>query len=218
MNRLALSVGLSALIAGSGGIAAAAPSSASPPEAPTFTKDVAPILLKNCASCHRPGEVAPMSLLTYQDARPWSKAIKEKVVSREMPPWFADRTQGRKLRNDRSLTEQEIQTIVAWVDAGAPKGHDADLPALPRFAAGWSGGAPDYIVEVPVEFELPAEGQIDLQDFYVPVPFAEDRFAEALEMRPGNYAVVHHARINLQSLPEGAKIVGVGASRPMAPS
>src|SRR5947208_1484380 len=88
---------------------------------PTFSKDVAPIFFNNCASCHRPGEIAPMTLLSYEDARPWAKAIKTKVVAREMPPWGADPAHSLKMRNDRSLTEQQIDTIVAWVDGGAPR-------------------------------------------------------------------------------------------------
>src|SRR6266849_4917267 len=91
--------------------------------APTFTKDVAPILFNNCAICHRPGEVAPMSLLTYEDARPWAKAIKRKVVSREMPPWFADPANSSlKFNNDRRLSQKDIDTLVAWVDGGTPMG------------------------------------------------------------------------------------------------
>src|SRR5215831_4237322 len=91
----------------------------------TFTKDVAPILFKNCAQCHRPGEVAPMSLLNYKEVRPWARSIKEKVVSREMPPWLAD-PQNTHFVNDRRLSQKEIDTIVAWVDAGAPKGDDKE--------------------------------------------------------------------------------------------
>src|SRR5689334_2478282 len=104
---------------------------------PTFAKDVAPILYKNCATCHRPGEIAPMSLLSYNDARPWAKAIKDKVASREMPPWLAEPSGSVKFRNDRRLSDAQVDTIVRWVDAGAPKGNDADLPAVPRFEEGW---------------------------------------------------------------------------------
>ena len=175
---------------------------------PTFTKDVAPILFANCATCHRPGEIAPMSLLSYQDARPWSKAIQDKVSRREMPPWSADPRFGH-FRNDRSLSQEQIDTIVAWVDGGSPRGNDADLPPLPTFATGWKQGTPDHIIEMPVEFELPAEGEIPMLTFYQPVPFKEDVFAQALEMRPSNPAVVHHANVVMErvSLPAGASIV-----------
>jgi hypothetical protein len=189
-------------------VTSSAPSAAPPPAHPTFTKDVAPILYKHCAQCHRPGEVAPMSLLTYADARPWARAIKSKVVSREMPPWGADPDQGRKMRNDPSLSKAQIETISAWVDAGAPRGDDADLPPAPAFAEGWTyGREPDYVLEMPVEFEIPAEGELGVQMFYSKVPFAEDRFAEVLEIRPGNRAAVHHAGIFVVDIPEGTTLV-----------
>ena len=185
---------------------------------PTFAKDVAPILFDNCAVCHRPGEVAPMSLLTYQDARPWSRAIKEKVVSREMPPWLADRRFG-SFRNERGLTQGELDTIVAWSDGGAPRGADADLPAAPQFASGWShpsGRPPDVILEMPVEFEIPAEGETPNFSLYAKVPFEEDKFLEAIEMRPSNYAVVHHSGVYVRDLPPGA-VVGRGEAWPGGP-
>ena len=181
---------------------------AAPPEAPTFAKDIAPILHKHCAQCHRSGEVAPMSLISYDDARPWARAIKSKVVSREMPPWGADPDQGRKMRNDPSLSKAQIETIVAWVDAGAPRGNDADLPVPPQFAEGWTyGREPDYILEMPVEFEIPAEGELGVQMFYSKIPFTEDRFAEVLELRPGNRSVVHHAGLFVVDIPEGTTLV-----------
>jgi hypothetical protein len=178
------------------------------PSVPTFTKDVARIVFDKCASCHRPGEVAPMTLLSYDDVRPWAKAIRNKVVAREMPPWFADPDHSLKMRNDRSLSKEQIDTIVRWVDGGAPKGNDADLPPAPKFAEGWTAGRePDYVLEMPVEFSIPAEGELGVQMFYSPVPFKEDRFAETLEIRPGNRAVVHHAGVFVVDIPEGAKIV-----------
>ena len=159
---------------------------------PTFTKDVAPILYSSCANCHRPGEIGPMSLLSYQDARPWSKSIRDKVARREMPPWSADPAHSLKFRNDPSLSAQQIETILAWVDGGSPKGNDADLPPVPKFAAGWKNGQPDLVIEMPVEFKLPAEGELEIQDFFVKSPLKEDTLVEAVEIRPGNTAVVHH--------------------------
>jgi hypothetical protein len=177
------------------------------PIAPTFTKDVAPILYNSCVSCHRPGEVAPMSLMSYQDARPWAKAIKTKVVSREMPPWGADPHFGT-FRDDRSLSEAQIDTIVKWVDAGAPKGDESDLPATPTFATGWQRGEPDAIIEMPFEFQLPAEGEVPVIDFYTKAPFDHDVYVKAIEVRPSNSAVVHHAGLyTVDKLPEGAKLV-----------
>ena len=121
--------------------------------APTYTADVAPILFKNCAGCHRPGEIGPMSFLSYESTRPWARSIKEKVVSREMPPWAADPASSMKMRNDRSLSPKEIDTIVAWVNAGAPKGNPADMPPAPTFATGWQLGEPDFVFEQPVEWD-----------------------------------------------------------------
>ena len=127
--------------------------------APTFTKDVAPILYKNCVECHRPDAMAPMSLITYDDARPWARAVKQKVVKREMPPWGADPAIG-KFSNDVSLNQTEIDTIAAWVDAGAPQGNPADLPPAPRFESGWSIGTPDLIFRMQQPITVPADGTV----------------------------------------------------------
>ncbi|MCC7179891.1 MAG: cytochrome c [Acidobacteria bacterium] len=175
---------------------------------PTFNKDVAPIMFSKCATCHREGEVAPMSLLTYEQVRPWARAIKSKVISREMPPWGADPRESLPMRNDMSLSEAQIATLVAWVDAGAPRGNPADLPPVPTFTTGWTyGSEPDAILEMPVEFEIPAEGELGVQMFYSKVPWNEDRFAEVVELRPGNAKVVHHAGIFFVDIPEGTTLV-----------
>lgn len=188
------------------GLAGTEPAPA-PAVAATFTKNVAPILYNSCVTCHRPGEVAPMSLISYQDVRPWAKAIKSKVASREMPPWGANPHFG-KFKDDRSLTDAQIATIASWVDAGAPKGEDTDLPPMPSFASGWSHGEPDAIIEMPVEFELPAEGEIAVTDFYTKAPFDHDVYVKAVEVRPGTPAVVHHAGLfTVDKLPEGATLV-----------
>jgi len=183
--------------------ASAAERASTNPSGPTFAKDVARILFQKCASCHRPGDIAPMPLLTYEQARPWSSAIREAVLLRRMPPWFADPQHG-KFRNDRRLSEAQAATLVAWVNAGSPKGEPKDLPPLPTFADGWSfERPPDYVVEMPLEVRVQATGQLDLQNYYVKVPFAEEKFVEAVELRPGNRAVVHHSIVNMVSLPEG---------------
>lgn len=174
----------------------------------TFTKDVAPIIFNKCATCHRPGEVAPMSLTSYQEVRPWCKAIREEVIEHTMPPWYADpHTSTLKFANDRRLSQKEIDTITAWVDAGAPKGDDKDLPPMPKFTPGWTFGEPDLIIEMPVDYDVPAEGEIPMQNFYVPVPFNDERWVEKVELRPGNPAVVHHSIANVVNLPAGTKIV-----------
>ncbi len=135
--------------------------------APTFTKDVAPILYENCVACHRSGEFAPMSLLTYQDARPWARAIKQKVASREMPPWYADPSYG-EFANDARLSQKDVDTIVAWVDAGAPKGEEQDLPRLPELTEGWSIGEPDAVFSMLEPFEVPADGTVPYLYFTIP--------------------------------------------------
>ena len=177
---------------------------------PTFAKDVAPILYAKCVSCHRPGEVAPMSLLKYTDARPWAKAMRGKVMSREMPPWGADRKYGA-FRNDISLTEKEIDTLSAWALGGAPKGEDSDLPPAPAMSSGWTaaanaGGDPDYVIEMMKPFTIPAEGELPNLNFYTPIPFKEDRFSRLLEARPGNRSLVHHYTVAVNDLPAGAKL------------
>ena len=165
-------------------------------------------MFSKCANCHRPGEVAPMSLLSYEDARPWARAIKSKVVAREMPPWGADMTQTLPMRNDISLSQKEIDTIAAWVDGGAARGNAADMPPAPKFATGWTNGTePDFVLEMPVEFDIPAEGELGVQMFYTKVPWDVDRFAEIVELKPSNRAVLHHAGIYFVDIPEGASLV-----------
>src|SRR6478735_11758133 len=206
MKRLAfVVVGLAVLATLNGTAQTPTPAQAS---APTFAKDVAPIMFNKCANCHRPGEVAPMSLLSYEDARPWAKAIKTKVVAREMPPWGADMTQTLPMRNDISLTQKEVDTIAAWVDGGAQKGNASDEPAAPKLATGWTNGTePDLVLEMPVEFEIPAEGELGVQMFYSKVPWSEDRFAEIVELKPSNRAVLHHAGVFFVDIPEGSNLV-----------
>ncbi|HKX26982.1 MAG TPA: hypothetical protein VJ302_04735, partial [Blastocatellia bacterium] len=157
----------------------------------TFSKDVAPILFKSCAECHRPGEAVPMSLLSYKDARPWARSIREKVVSREMPPWFADPNHG-EFKNDRRLTPAEIETLTAWVDNGAPEGDPRELPPVPKFTEGWAIGQPDLVLSMPEEFTLDATGPDEYQYFTIPTGFTEDRYVQAVEARPGNRKIVHH--------------------------
>src|ERR1041385_7620784 len=118
------------------------------PSPVTFTKDVAPVFQKNCQGCHRPGEAAPFSLLTYEQARPWAKAMKEAVLLKKMPPWYADPHYG-KFANDRSLSEKEIDVIAAWADAGAPRGDVKDIPPQRTFVEGWSIPKPDIIFGFP---------------------------------------------------------------------
>ena len=188
--------------------------------APTFNKDVAPILFANCVACHRPGEVAPMSLLTYQDARPWAKGIKSKVLAHEMPPWFADPRYG-SFQNKRGLTQAQIDTLVAWADAGAPQGTGA-APVAPQMAdtvagalAGFMDRAPDAVVDQPAEIEIPASGVLPFLNIWNKAPFTEDKYIEAVELRPSNRAVTHHSNVDIESsLPRGAHHIGLGPAWP----
>ena len=181
----------SIVLAGGFGVilAAGAPNAATV----TFNKDVLPILQKNCQTCHRPGEVAPMSLLTYADARPWAKAIKSAVATKKMPPWFADPGY-RKIANEKKLTASEIETLVAWVDSGAIEGDSKDTPPPLKFTDGWKI-KPDIVVEMPKPFELPATGTINYKYILVKTDFPQDMWIQAAEMRPGNPRVLHHGKV-----------------------
>jgi hypothetical protein len=158
----------------------------------TFNKDVLPILQKNCQSCHRPGEIAPMSFLTYKDTRPWAKAIKVAVASRQMPPWFADPAYGH-FANDRTLSDATISTLSAWADGGAVEGDDRDKPAPVDFPQGWSF-KPDMIIEMPQDINLPATGTINYKSILVKANFPQDAWVVAADLRPGNATAVHHMR------------------------
>jgi hypothetical protein len=166
--------------------------------APTFSKEVAPILYKHCTTCHRAGEIAPMSLLTYEQARPWARAIRDNVINGVMPPWHADPAHG-KWANDRSLTPQEKETIAAWVSAGAPQGNPRDLPKAPEYAEGWSIGTPDAVVTMDQPYAVAAQGEIPYQYFEMQTNFPEDKWVQALEVRPGNRSVVHHILVYARS-------------------
>jgi hypothetical protein len=164
----------------------------------TFTKDVAPIFQKACQNCHRPGSIAPMSLLTYEDARPWARSIKDRVERRSMPPWHVDRTVGiRKFKDDPSLSDKEIATVVSWIEAGAPKGNPADMPAPKVFddSDRWHIGKPDLIVEMPRAFEVKPEAADWWGNFIADSGLTEDRYIKAVEAKPsaGAIKVVHHA-------------------------
>jgi hypothetical protein len=171
--------------------------------APTFSKDVAPILYERCVTCHRPGEAAPMSLLNYKEARPWAKAIKQEVATRTMPPWQADPAID-KFKNDRRLTDAQVATIVKWVDAGSPEGNAADLPKPPEFTLGWNIGKPDLTFDTGVDFKIPAEGVIQYQYFKVDPGFKEDVWVQAVEVRPTQRAQVHHILVFVQQGKERA--------------
>jgi hypothetical protein len=166
----------------------------------TFTRDVAPIFQRSCERCHRPGSIAPMSLVTFEETRPWARSIKQRVAQREMPPWYIERNIGiQKFEDDPSLTAQEIETIVRWVDGGTLRGDPDDMPPPRVFAAAdeWQMGEPDLVVSLPEPITVPAEAP----DWWLnvetePVDLSEDRYIRAVESRPalpGAEKVVHHA-------------------------
>jgi hypothetical protein len=174
----------------------------------TFTKDVAPILQRSCQTCHRPGSVAPMSLLTYQEARPWARSIKQKVSAREMPPWHIDRNIGiAKFKDDPSLTDAEVATIVRWVDAGAPMGNPSDMPPPRKFTDldQWFIGKPDIVVTSEKPYILPAAGPDNIIDMLVDPGFKEDMYIMAIESKPadpGSFKVTHHFTTNIVEDPD----------------
>ncbi len=181
----------------------------------TFTRDVAPIFQKACESCHRKDSIGPMSLVTYEEARPWARSIKARVAARQMPPWHIDKTVGiQAFQNDRSLSDDEIATILRWVDAGAPQGDAADMPAPVEWpnAETWNFasqfGEPDLIISSP-PYSMPARAQDAWYKPTVPTGITEPRWVRAIEMRPGSVSgrkITHHALARLQqdeSAPDG---------------
>jgi hypothetical protein len=167
----------------------------------TFTKDVAPILQKRCQVCHRPDTFAPMSLLTYEDARPWARSMKAKVVAREMPPWYIDKNVGiHNFKNDVSLTDQEIATIVKWVDSGAPKGNPEDMPPPRKFESSdqWHI-RPDLVVNLPKDILVPAQAADRWVDVLADTGLTEDRYIKGIEIKPiKGFRSVHHATTSMK--------------------
>ncbi len=157
----------------------------------TYAKHVAPVLQTRCQECHRPGEIAPFSLLTYDDAKKRTRRIREALLEQRMPPWHADPRFG-KFANDRRMPQDERDTLLAWIDSGAPKGDDKDLPPPLTFVEGWKIGVPEKVFTMPREFRVPATGVLDYQRFVVDTGFQEDVWVQAAECRPGNRKVVHH--------------------------
>ncbi|MCI0487566.1 MAG: thiol-disulfide isomerase [Blastocatellia bacterium] len=182
------------------------------PAVVTFNKDVAPIIQKNCMGCHRPGEVAPMSFTSYKEVRPWAKSIREKVVTREMPPWFAD-PRYSEFSNDCRMSQKEIDTIVAWVDGGAKEGDPENIPPNPVFTEGWQVGKPDVVFSMTEEYSVPAEGVIPYKYFAVPTNFTEDKYVQFAEIRQGNRKLVHHIIVDVR-YPEHGNLPKPGEIKP----
>ena len=194
LGILALATGAVSVLTANGAAIEQAPSAGQV----TFTRDVAPILQRSCQNCHRPDSIAPMSLINYEDARPWARSIKQRVEQRSMPPWHVDRNVGiRKFKDDPSLTDQEITTLTAWVDSGAPRGNPADMPPPKKFddSDKWHIGKPDLIVSMPRSFEVKPEAADWWGNFVADSGLTEDRYIKAVEAKPSPAAikVVHHA-------------------------
>ncbi len=206
------------LIVLSGGLSLTmqASSHASAKKSVTFNQDIAPLLNQHCSECHRPGEAAPFSTLTYKDARPWAKSIREKVVNRTMPPWHADPATG-EWANDRRLTQEEIDKVVAWVNDGAPEGIGTPPPAS-VFADGWRIGKPDIVLTMPKPYTLVAGAADRVEHFKIPTNFKEDVYVRLAEARPGNRRIVHHLIVTV--VPRGnpaANLFGGGLTALLTP-
>jgi hypothetical protein len=182
-------------------------------QAPTFNKDIAPILYENCAICHRPGEVAPFSLLTYSDTAKRAKLISTVTEKRYMPPWKAEHGYG-DFANERRLTDAQISLIRAWADAGAPEGDSRDKPQTPVFADGWLGGKPDKVLTMPTKYSLAADGPDQFQCFVLPSGVDHEVYFSGLEFRPGNRRVVHHALVFLDPNHAARQLASVDGSYP----
>jgi hypothetical protein len=184
------------------------------PDAVTFNKDVFPILQKNCHVCHRPGEIAPMSFLTYEAARPWAKAIKEAVVTRKMPPWFADPGVGH-FANERRLSNSEIKVLADWADGGAPEGPARSKPAAKQWIDGWNV-KPDVVYEMPRAYTIPPTGVLDYIYILLPAKFPRDTWVLDGEIQPGNRSTVHHASVIVRP-PGSAWMKDAKAGEPHVP-
>ena len=217
-SRLAAFSGVIGIVAMTAGVSLTAQHDAG--LAPTFNKDVAPIVFNNCANCHRPNQVAPMSLMSYREVRPWARAIKTKVTAGLMPPWYADPRYG-EFKNDRSLTPEQLETLIAWVDAGAPEGDTPLTAKVPELEGGWShptGRPPDLVMEMADPFTLPAEGELPGFTIYQDLPRElkeKEHYLEAIQVMPGTLQAVHHAGFNIRVLP-GVE-VGTGEAWPGGP-
>jgi len=182
-------------------------------QSPTYNKDVAPILYENCAICHRPGEVAPFSLMTYADTAKRAKLIATVTEKRYMPPWKAEHGYG-EFANERRLTDKQISTLRAWADAGAPEGNAADKPKPPVFTEGWLGGKPDKVLTMPTKYSLAADGPDQFQCFVLPMGLDRAAFIGGLEFRPDNRRVVHHALVFLDTNNAARRLASADGSYP----
>jgi mono/diheme cytochrome c family protein len=194
MRRFIVPTLFGVLVAAAAMLPSSTPSlSAAAPAAPTFNRDVLPILQQNCQECHRPGAIAPMSFMTYKDARPYARAIAKATTSKTMPPWFADPSVGH-FKNAKVLSDDQIATLAAWAEKGAVEGDAKDKPAPVEFVDGWTIGKPDIIVRYPHPIDIPATGIVDQSNVLVYAHFDHDMWVQAAQVLPGNPKVVHHMK------------------------
>ena len=178
-------------------LVAAVTASATDKPNPTFYKDILPLLQGHCQSCHRPGEVAPMPLVTYEQTRPWAAAIAKSVQGGMMPPWFADPRFGH-FSNDPSLTPQQISTILAWVQGGSPAGNPHDAPPAPHWIEGWNIAQPDVVLPMPTPVTIPKDGDVEYTYEIVPTHFTQDKWIQMAEVHPSSPQYVHHAVVYIR--------------------
>ena len=170
----------------------------------TYYKDVLPILQKNCQECHRPGEIGPFSLLTYRQAVNWATDIKDYTQSRLMPPWKV--SEGVPFHNERRISDQDLAILTAWVDNGTAEGSPKEAPPPVKFADGWKLGTPDLVLTMPDEYQVGATGNDIFRCFVMPTNLTEDKFVEAIEVRPGNPRIVHHSLLAIDTGGHGRKL------------
>jgi hypothetical protein len=170
----------------------------------TFSETVAPILYENCVTCHRPGEAAPFSLISYDEVKRKGKQIAKVTESRYMPPWHAAHGYG-EFAGERRLTDAQIATLAEWVKQGMPQGDPAKMPKLPSFPEGWHLGTPDLILRMPTAYDLPASGPDVYRNFVIPTHLTENKWVRAIEFRPGARKAVHHALFAYDSTGGAAK-------------
>jgi len=218
-----LMAGVFTSAAATSSLAVAQPHRASPDRAataaaaPTYTRDVAPILFRHCTSCHRPGGIGPMSLMTYEHAREAAPELREAVSVGYMPPWHAEGPHG-VFRNDRRLSEEVKRTLVAWVDGGTPRGEPKEMPKAPEYPSSWNVGTPDLVLEMPQPYEVPASGTIEYQYIEIPTNLTEDKWVRAIEVLPGSREVVHHVIVYARGPAPATPPAAPAASPAAAPS
>lgn len=212
LSRVGMGILLMGLVAAGHPLVGFAATGSTADADPTYAGEVADILYRNCVSCHRPGEIAPMSLLSYKETRPWAKSIRTVVETATMPPWHADSSKV-SYDNDRSLSAEEIETIRKWVDAGAPQGDSTEAPTPPVFEEGWRLGEPDMVFTAKRAFTVPVtDAEIPYQSITFHIDLEEDLYLDAWEIRPSALTAVHHANLVRSPSSLDGKSVGIASA------